>query len=311
MTGSLRALLERAIDYAGTFPPERLALDEAAHRFEDHRDSSHAWMLGRFVIQTVRVPELPALFAGAQPPKISAILPVSETAHRFFDELDRDLAGMEISGYLSQVQTLEGRLPLELGAANAARIEAFLQTVAGHVNRAGLHPAAMHWEAAGQNRTPLWQALGSYNRAAGEHGFPSGFKLRTGGLEASLVPTAGCVAEVIDACRSHGIPWKATAGLHESLPHRDEALGALLHGFINVFAAAALAHAQDLPRQQLVALLEDADPAHFQFTDEALTWRDLRVTTEEIVTARRLALQSFGSCSFAEPVASLAAQGWL
>lgn len=47
---ALRALLENLIDYAGAFPPATLPCREAFRNYEEYRRSSHAWMLGRFVV---------------------------------------------------------------------------------------------------------------------------------------------------------------------------------------------------------------------------------------------------------------------
>ncbi len=48
--GSLRALLERLIDYAGLFPPASLSASQAMERYETYRASPDSWMLGRLVL---------------------------------------------------------------------------------------------------------------------------------------------------------------------------------------------------------------------------------------------------------------------
>ena len=48
MTRTVRALMSGLIDYAGLFPPARLAMDAAAEEYERARRSAEAWMLGRF-----------------------------------------------------------------------------------------------------------------------------------------------------------------------------------------------------------------------------------------------------------------------
>ena len=47
---ALRALLERLIDYAGTFPPATLTRDEAIANYRRYRAGEHSWMLGRLVV---------------------------------------------------------------------------------------------------------------------------------------------------------------------------------------------------------------------------------------------------------------------
>jgi hypothetical protein len=58
------ALLERLIDHAPLFPPASLALPEALEEDRRARESSHAFMLGRFVCPASRLAELPDLGRG-------------------------------------------------------------------------------------------------------------------------------------------------------------------------------------------------------------------------------------------------------
>jgi hypothetical protein len=83
-----------------------------------------------------------------------------------------------------------------------------------------------------------------------------------------------------------------------------------MHGFVNVFVAAAFAW-QSNDGGAVIGVLHECDPKSFDFFDDALTWRGRRLTTEQIVVARRNFAHSFGSCSFEEPVAGLRALGWL
>lgn len=129
-------------------------------------------------------------------------------------------------------------------------------------------------------------------------------KVRTGGLTPEAVPSSDSLADFLCEAAAHRIAFKATAGLHHPTP-RDS-----MHGFVNVFAAAAYAwHRADRPL--VLDILEDADPALFRFLDAGLYWRDRVITTAEITLARRDFAHSFGSCSFEEPIADLRALGWL
>jgi hypothetical protein len=84
-----------------------------------------------------------------------------------------------------------------------------------------------------------------------------------------------------------------------------------MHGFLNVLVAGVLAHARDLHETEIQMILEDEDPSHFVFTEEALRWQDWQATTPEIHAARQTAIGSFGSCSFDEPRDDLRALGWM
>jgi hypothetical protein len=154
-------------------------------------------------------------------------------------------------------------------------------------------------------------ALAAYNRAASPGQFLAGLKVRTGGTTAAAVPSTGQLAAVIAACRDVGVFWKATAGLHHPVRHYDGALGATVHGFLNVFAAAVLADAHELAVDRIQAILDDEDASHFRFDGDMLAWCELSTTATEIARAREHSLRSFGSCSFDEPCHDLRSLGLL
>lgn len=135
-------------------------------------------------------------------------------------------------------------------------------------------------------------------------------KIRTGGVTADAFPTTERVALFIRACREAGVAFKATAGLHhplrcvKPLTYEPNAPTGTMHGFINVFVAAALVdHAEEILRED--------DPRAFAFTDYDVAWRGHQVRTEELARVRRDFALSFGSCSFEEPISDLKEMGWL
>jgi hypothetical protein len=141
-----------------------------------------------------------------------------------------------------------------------------------------------------------------------KHGLSA--KIRTGGLTPDAIPHPDRVATFIHVCAMHGVPFKATAGLHHpvrcmrALTYEPDSPRATMHGFINVFMAAAFPH--DAER-----VLAEEDPKAFRFEDDAAWWRDHAVTTEHLAEVRREFAISFGSCSFEEPIAELQELGWL
>lgn len=138
-----------------------------------------------------------------------------------------------------------------------------------------------------------------------------GFKLRTGGIAASAFPTSLRVADAILGCSARNVPLKCTAGLHHPLRRYDASVQTEMYGFVNVFAAAILAHTHGLDAATVQAVLEDTDAKNFCWSADEFAWRALRVTTAEIVRARQDLILSFGSCSFDEPREELYALGWL
>ena len=134
-------------------------------------------------------------------------------------------------------------------------------------------------------------------------------KIRTGGITEDAFPSPAAVAAFIRACKEHGVAFKATAGLHHPLrcvrplTYEPNAAVGTMHGFLNVFLAAAMVDDAE-------AVLLESDPNAFTFDDDGVTWRSRRVTVDELKAMREFAT-SFGSCSFEEPIDDLKELGWL
>jgi hypothetical protein len=134
-------------------------------------------------------------------------------------------------------------------------------------------------------------------------------KIRTGGLTEDAFPSPDFVAEFIRACRAAGVAFKATAGLHhplrcvKPLTYEPNAAVGTMHGFLNVFLAAAMT-------EDAEAILRETDPKAFTFDDDGANWRGRRVSLGELKAMREFAI-SFGSCSFEEPIQDLKELGWL
>jgi hypothetical protein len=135
-------------------------------------------------------------------------------------------------------------------------------------------------------------------------------KIRTGGLTVDAFPAIQNVAAFLRACKAAGVGFKATAGLHhplrcvKPLTYEPNAPTGRMHGFINVFLAAAMLEHAD-------AILAEEDAAAFAFDDDGASWRGHRVSTDALRAMRRDFAISFGSCSFEEPIADLKELGWL
>jgi hypothetical protein len=138
-------------------------------------------------------------------------------------------------------------------------------------------------------------------------------KLRAGGLNPDAIPAIADVAAFVRTCADRRLPFKATAGLHHPvrashpLTYAADAPRAVMHGFLNVFLAAALAWHGD---RDLEPVLAETDPAAFRFDDHA-HWRDRSLDAGQVREARLHFAHAFGSCSFDEPVRDLEALGLL
>jgi hypothetical protein len=141
-------------------------------------------------------------------------------------------------------------------------------------------------------------------------------KVRTGGLTTEAIPSPEALADFLGEAASRRIAFKATAGLHHPLrslrplTYAPDSPCATMHGFVNMFVAAAFAW-QGAQRDIVINVLNDGEAAGFQFLPGELRWRGMSIASREIRAARHDFAHSFGSCSFVEPVADLRMLGWL
>ena len=84
-----------------------------------------------------------------------------------------------------------------------------------------------------------------------------------------------------------------------------------MHGFLNVFLAAAAAGSQRPDPARLGAMLEESDAGSFHFTDEGVRWHEVFLDTMQLAKTREAFALSYGSCSFDEPVDDLKKLGLL
>lgn len=325
---SLHALLREIVDYAGLFPPAKLDLDPAFRNYARYRGEPEAWMLGRFVCPADVLAKLDAYRAAliaAGPPFGFAVLArggadaPAATAAGTADisaaaEFERRHTGAV------RVDAFEIKLPGDFAESDAGARKTHLDRLASAAADAGLGDRALFFEpvAGADSETGLQSvcgALAACNASAAASSNTTaprfGFKLRTGGLDAAAFPSSARLAAVLLACREAGVPLKFTAGLHHPVRRHDAGVRAIMHGFVNVFTAAVLGYALQLDLHDLIAILDEEDPANFRFDDESAAWNDAEATIGEIEHARRCVAVSFGSCSFDEPRDDLRGLGWL
>jgi hypothetical protein len=302
MHESFRAFAEGLIDYAGMFPPAELPLRDALAGYVRYRREPDAWMLGRFVCPAQRLGEVDP------PVRVSALgRGGAGGAESYAAALEADVAEIvrfgERAGSPDLADTIEIRLPADVEPALVPGFRVFFEAPsAGRVGDT-IDAIARARSAGGGSARVSGRALA----AGGSGGI--GFKLRCGGVTAESIPPCEQIASAIARCRRAGVAMKATAGLHHPIRSFRREVGTRMHGFLNVFGAALLAHAHGLDEGGILPILEDEDPADFRFTAEAFSWRDLRIETGRIRDLRRTVVASFGSCSFDEPRNDLRALG--
>jgi hypothetical protein len=289
-------LLRDLIDYAGLFPPASLAMAQAVANYDAYSRSEWNWILGRFIVPVVRLGEFEEALAGLSGPtqgtgfarwRLSVLLgsdPIADVARI------REFNARMASSNFSRKPVVEA---VELKVANAEEITRLSAVI----------PA----EFATYFEVPLL-SCGECIAAAAACG--RGAKIRTGGETADKFPAPASVVEFIRLCAAANVPFKATAGLHHPLrsvhrfTYQPDSPSGIMHGFINVFLAAAFLRAGMEPKLA-TQLLEEQSSQTFQFDLDEVGWRQQRLSRNEIAATRRSFAISFGSCSFTEPIDDL------
>lgn len=301
MHASLRTLLAGIIDYAGLFPPAKLAMPDAIRRYRDHLGSPHAWIMGRMIVPVRGLDDfdagsngmLPARQAD-EPWRLSAtVSPASDLA-----ALDADLERVETfnARHEAAARGLCIIDAIELRAESATEIDDALDLIPEEY--AAFIEIPIHHDPRG-----TIAALAGTAAAA---------KVRTGGPSVEYVPTPAELARFIRSCALAEVAFKATAGLHHPFRHDSTTIaGAKEFGFLNVFVGAALARAERIDDRGLADLLADESPKNFSFEHADIAWRSRTVSLEEIASTREEFALCFGSCSVDEPIADLRSLGMI
>ncbi len=290
---AVRPLLSSVVDYAGLFPPAELTMQEAMEEYARSLRGPDRWMLGSFVLPLARVEEfeeaLPAV-QGKVGRRWSLSLILSDDARREAEPIrafrERGEGRWEIGSF--EVPPLSPRRITSAAQALAVEASVFFEVPVDDQTEARL------------------KAVASAGASA---------KIRTGGVKADAFPDVVQVAHFIERCHHHLLPFKATAGLHHPLrgPARltydTKSASVWMHGFFNVALGAALHASGKITGAELIELLSESAAAAFVVRSKELRWRERSVSREEIERSRRSFLQSFGSCSFREPVDELSDRG--
>ena len=292
---SVKALLTGSIDYAGLFPPSQLSMEEAVLNFAKYRGSEESWMLGRFVVPVARLDEL------------------KETASQFV-ERERDpwrISALAAEDIYDTMRRLTRFNEQNVGAFVVDSLEVKANTVSKIENTVDMMPeglTAFFEIGLGQNFAELIATLAIDRQHA---------KIRTGGVKPEEIPNSRDIIRFIRTCLAGNVPFKATAGLHHPircyrpLTYAEGGPSGTMHGFLNLFLMTGFARESFKP-DTLEELMEEEFGEVFQFDETGVTWRGENFLSNwQLERLRRLGIQSFGSCSFEEPVEDLKALGLL
>jgi hypothetical protein len=320
--------MQNLIDYAGLFPPAKLSLDRAIREYSEYIQGKDAWMLSRFICpsnQLYALKPLMKLFESKYPLILSVLTRGGETWKEYFTNFKQDLKDIEIFinefGEVGKVEVIETKLPVEVYRDINESGHAFLQKLLSETEKFSREKIQYFVEA---NLNQDWQSslpkiitsMAEFNwqfqsSTKNQSGFVFGFKIRSGGVDASAFPSISQLTATIRECIEANIPLKATAGLHHPIRHYNESIETRIHGFINVFGAALLAVENKLEQKEIQTILGDENSDHFIFEENYFHWGNFKISTASIQQLREALVISFGSCSFDEPREDLRAMGLL
>jgi hypothetical protein len=282
---AVHTLLEGFFDYAGLYPPAGLDIRTAASRYLEYACGERAWALGRFIVNADRLAELRATVSAddLRRFKLSVIVSNAADAEAILKEVEEG----------SPIDTVEIKWSKPSASGGVIEVPESLTTY-------------LEIQTGRKDEDMLDLIAGLGVRA----------KIRMGGVVAEAFPDASSVADVLSMLANRRLCFKATAGLHhpirssQRLTYEPESTRATMHGFLNLFCAAAAVYFGE-GRGIAEDILQDEDRAAWQIDEGSLRWRKLSWTTEQIATVRREFFISVGSCSFEEPMRDLEELGWL
>jgi hypothetical protein len=314
---SLYYFIEKILDYAGIFPPEKLALPNAFQNFNGYKKSEFSWVLSKFIITANKLNELTKLIkkSDALPElSLSVIGSSGNDISEFSKNFSNDLISIE--QFYNQnfpnisMDSFEVKLPQSTfnNLDSDEILEIMISVSTGLEGTLGKN-LPVFFEAPLSENYEQEIFLSAQSIAALSNN--CGYKLRTGGVVKSAFPSAEVIAYAILSCLEFKIPIKFTAGLHHPFFHFNKQYNTDMHGFINVFAAAILAYQFELSEIEIINILTDQNSETFIFNNDFFQYKDYKLKNSKISSSRNEFALSFGSCSFIEPIDDLKNCGFL
>lgn len=277
----MRGLLAGLVDDAGLFPPESLPMGVALARHDADGDAGFTMLSHRFLCPASRLGELGGELARSGAGGSLRLGLILDTGLGGLAAAQAELAASEVPVTLETV---------ELAAPSPETVTAALEALVG------FEPAVFVEGPPGSVEWVKTVAAGH------EQGGLRGAKVRCGGARAELFPSPEALARFLVACAENGVPFKATAGLHGAVRHRDPQTGFVHHGFLNLLLAAVRA-SSGAAVDEVAAVLSSTEGGALVAEARALSARS--------VVAARLLFRAYGSCSTSEPREEAVALGLL
>lgn len=271
-------LFARLVDDSALFPPGSSAMPEALRAHFASRESEHAGVLGVFLCQSSRLPELITELIKIKPKQP---LPLSLIIDQGLGGVPKAISIVESRSELLALRMVEMPAPSDVDEVWLERVSEF---VPEDVIRVVEPRRGVGW-------------LDGVRKVI-EHG--SWPKIRCGGQAGENFPSVDEVADFLAVVSSaDGASFKATNSLHRAVRHTDEGTGFTHHGFLNILVASA----RCLSGGDVRAALE--------LTDAQVLADEARGLSEPAAKAVRELFASYAAASFDEPVADMGELGLL
>ncbi len=312
---SVISLLGGVIDFAGTFPPAALTVENSWKKAAEFGAKGvHPWLVRRMVfalkdLTGLTTAQLQAwgihggtwlVSALGRTPESDDLAGWLKTVEWDLREIDRFNEKHWDSSVRTGIVLYEGKIPAPLLGGDSDELRQALRQVLDRFLRLRALHVDSFWEVAWEGLTlkkleQTAQMMTDWLESENAPAHRTGLKFRTGG---AYVPTPEQLATAIYGVTSNQLRFKATQGLHHAISREGA------YGFVNLFAALTLAQAlggNDFGLAEIQACLTDENAKNFTFTDTAFRWKQHELTVDDIETARRLYAGTFGSCSADEP----------
>jgi hypothetical protein len=268
------------LDDAAVFPPGNAAVPEAVRAHLARRALPWSALVGLLVVSTGHLSEVAAAVPDGEQVAVSVVV--------------RDL---NLLPEVLRITAAEKRLQLhavELAVSGASGVAAAIAALDRHLSPSTDADRPGVWIEPGWGED-LPEAM-DRTAAAGHR-----LKLRTGGTEASAFPSEAVLAAAVVEAVSRGLAFKATAGLHSALRHRDPVTGFEHHGFANLLLAAARA----------TDGIDAAAASLAQLQGDVVAREILNLGRNKLRDLRTQRFISFGTCDVTEPLRDLIGLGLL
>src|SRR3954469_9534302 len=261
-------LFARLVDDSALFPPGDAAMPEALRAHFAIRESEHAGVLGVFLCQASRLPELITQLIKIKPKQP---LPFSLMIDTGLGGVPTAISIVESRSELLALRMVEMPAPSDVD-------EVWLERVSEFVPEDVIRVIEPRRGGAG------W--LDGIQRVI-EHG--SWPKIRCGGLSAENFPRIEEVDDFLWVINAGNSSFKATAGLHNAVRHTDAKTGFTHHGFLNLLIATHRLIVGGAADESVHEALSSTDGKGLAAEATALT--------EHEALAVRGVFSSYGSCS--------------